>query len=64
MPACWKSFGFRILWQQSVLSLRVDRKAVTMKVVSGPPVPVVLFGKRRRVTEPGLSVPMPKDRIA
>ena len=64
MPACWKSFGFRILWRQSVLSVRVDRKAVTMKVVSGGPVPLVLFGKRYRASEAGLSVPMPKDRIA
>jgi maltose phosphorylase len=64
LPARWNAFGFRIVWRDAVLSARIDRQNVTLKAISGGPVPVDIFGKRHRVTEEGLSVAMPKDRLA
>jgi len=63
LPYSWASFSFRILYRGSVLKMTVDRQAVAMSVISGPPVTLDLFGTRHTIDTTGLTLPMPAERV-
>jgi maltose phosphorylase len=62
IPAKWKSFSFRVLYRDSILSVAVDKGSVALKTTRGPAVPVKVFGRRLMVGASGKTVELPADR--
>ena len=64
IPTRWRSFGFRILYRKSILSVRVDKTSVSLQTVSGPPVPVEVFDRPYTVDSTGVTLDLPAARRA
>lgn len=64
IPRKWKSFSYRLLYRDSVLEVRVDKRAVRLRTVQGPPVDVQVFGKKKRLDLDGVEVALPASRRA
>jgi maltose phosphorylase len=64
IPKKWKAFSFRILYQNNVLSVRVDKQYVSFKATGGEGVLIEVFGQKCFVNEAGLSIPLPAGRRA
>jgi len=63
LPATWKAFTFQVIYRGSVLSVRVTREEVMLRIVSGSAFSVDVFDKTVRVTKAGISLPMPARRL-
>jgi maltose phosphorylase len=64
LPKKWNSFSFRIFVSDyDTLSIRVDREKVSFIMNDGLKPEIEVFGKRYTVTNRGLEIPMPADRI-
>ena len=46
LPPQWKSYRFRVRYQNAILEIRVDDKQAEIKVVRGPAVDVQVYGKK------------------
>ncbi|MEI8310218.1 MAG: glycosyl hydrolase family 65 protein [Verrucomicrobiota bacterium] len=64
IPKKWKSFSFRLLYRGEVLSIRVEKKLVSLSSTSATGIDVVVLGKKVRVGTGPISVPLPADRRA
>jgi maltose phosphorylase len=64
IPKKWKSFSFRLLYRGEVLSIRVEKKIVSLSSTSATGLDVVVLGKKFRVGTDTISVPLPADRRA
>lgn len=60
LPKQWTGFSFRIRYMDSILSVAVDKKNVTLKVTQGEPIEVELYGQRVAVTPEGVKAALPK----
>lgn len=64
LPKNWTSFSFRIFISDSdTLSVRVDKDKATFKVNDGLTPQIEVFGNLCTVTNQGVEVPMPANRI-
>jgi maltose phosphorylase len=64
LPANWTAFGFRVRYRDRLLAVRVDRAQATLRVVDGTPLTLTVFDTQRRVGRRGMSVPLPRSRLA
>ncbi|MEI6491370.1 MAG: glycosyl hydrolase family 65 protein [Verrucomicrobiota bacterium] len=64
IPKKWKSFSFRLLYRGEVLSIRVEKKSVSLSSTSTTGIDVVVLKKMVRVGIDAVTVPLPADRRA
>lgn len=64
LPKKWKSFTFQVTRRGSVLAVKIDRKQATFWIESGDTFDIEVFGKVLKVAAAGVSVSMPKERVA
>jgi maltose phosphorylase len=63
IPANWEAFSFRLIVRGTVLGVRVDKTAIELQALSGPPVVVQVFERAYEVGAGGVEVAMPAHRI-
>jgi maltose phosphorylase len=63
IPANWEAFSFRLIVRGTVLGVRVDKTAIELRALSGPPVVVQVFERTYEVGAGGVEVAMPAHRI-
>jgi maltose phosphorylase len=64
LPKNWKSFSFRIFVSDGdTMSVNVDREKATFRMNNGRKLPIEVFGKKYEITNLGVDIPMPKDRL-
>lgn len=59
IPKAWNKFSFRILYQDAILSITVDKEAVTFKVISGPAITAMIYGKEYVLDHNDLKLEIP-----
>lgn len=64
IPKQWNSFSYKVLFNDSVLSVFVNKEEVKFKVVTGTAIPVRVFGNDYLIGSEAVSIAMPEDRIA
>ena len=64
IPKKWESLSFRILYKGFVLSVKIDKKNISLAIDKDDPLTVEVFGKSIEVNKKGISIPMPADRCA
>ena len=64
IPKKWKSFSYRILYRGCVLSVKVDKKEVELKLIKGKEIAAEVYGKRVRIDSKGVKVKLPSNRKA
>jgi maltose phosphorylase len=62
LPHHWQAFSFRVLYRGSRLEMRVDGNEVALRVASGDPVRVKLYGEELEIGAAGVRVPLPEER--
>jgi len=62
IPEKWKSFSFRILYNNAVLSVTVDKDNAVFRTISGPSIEAVIFGRGYSIDSNGINIPLPADR--
>jgi maltose phosphorylase len=55
LPKQWTSYSFRILFREAVLNISVNQEQVEVYHLSGPTIPLVVFGQERNL-ETGSSI--------
>lgn len=61
IPAEWKSFSFRIEYRGALLEIKVDRKQVAFRKLTGDAVQFEVFGTRKTLDDE-LVVPFPQNK--
>ncbi len=56
MAEGWQGYRFRLVWRESMLEVRVGRGEARLRVVSGPPVPLRLYGRDVTADSDGTAV--------
>jgi maltose phosphorylase len=56
LPAQWKSYRFRVCYQDAVIEVRVNRAEVTLQAISGPTVTVNVYGKKYDLDARGVTL--------
>jgi len=56
IPARWDSYSFPISYKESKLLVEVDKRQASIKVVSGSPVDITIYGQARSVGSDGVTV--------
>jgi maltose phosphorylase len=64
MPGHWRSLSFRLLYRGAVLEMTLDHESVAMKVLTGPAVPLKLYGQHYSVGADGVRVSLPAERVS
>jgi maltose phosphorylase len=55
IPDKWKSYRFRVWYQGAKIEVNVNQDKAEFAVISGPAVPVCIFGKHRVLSSEGIS---------
>jgi maltose phosphorylase len=63
IPRAWRAFSFKLLYRGSVLKVRIDKRQACFTVTEGPPVRIMVFGRKMTVGPDGVAVALPKSRI-
>ncbi|OHB60492.1 MAG: glycoside hydrolase [Planctomycetes bacterium GWF2_42_9] len=64
IPAKWKAFSFKILYNDTVLEVRIDRKYAYFITSNENTIQIQVFNKKYKVNKSGISVKLPAGRIA
>jgi len=64
LPSKWKSLSFRILYKGFILSVKVDKKNISLLIDKDESLIVEVFGKSVEVNQTGISIPMSSNRCA
>jgi maltose phosphorylase len=64
IPRKWKSYSYRMIYRDSVVEVRVDKKEVHLRTVQGPGVKVLAYGRRHTLDAAGVKVALPAARRA
>ena len=56
LPVEWKSYRFRVYYQGALIEVRVNREKVEIRVISGSPVTVNVYGEKCVIDGTGISV--------
>jgi trehalose/maltose hydrolase-like predicted phosphorylase len=59
LPAQWKSYRFRVCYQDAIIEVRVNRAEVTLQAISGPTVTVNVYGKNVMLDAKGIALNLP-----
>ena len=60
LPAGWGSYSFHVTYQGAVIEVIVKRDAVSMRLLSGDPVTVDVYGSPYVLTEEDNKIPVPE----
>jgi maltose phosphorylase len=58
IPSQWKSYRFRVRYQDAIIEVRVNRKQVQFQVISGPRVKIQVYGKHNILNAKGFTIPL------
>jgi maltose phosphorylase len=56
LPPVWNSYSFKIVYQQSTLSITVDQELVNIKVIHGSSVNIQVYEKNYTIDAPGVQI--------
>lgn len=56
LPPQWKSYRFRVCYQDAVIEARVNTEQVQFQVISGPAVKIQVYGKNYTLDSEGIAV--------
>jgi maltose phosphorylase len=56
IPSRWKSYRFRVCYQNAVIEVRVSRKMARFQLINGPAVKIQVYGKNVTLNTKGISV--------
>jgi maltose phosphorylase len=59
IPKAWRSYSFRIVYKEAVISIKVDRSNVQLRVLNDREVSAELYGKKYDINSNGLTIELP-----
>jgi maltose phosphorylase len=60
IPKAWKSYSFRVVYNNAVLSVRVDKKNLNFKVINDKCATVEIYDKEYNIDSQGLTLSLPE----
>jgi maltose phosphorylase len=64
IPAKWNSFSFRVEYRGGLIELKADRRQVTFTLLEGSPVTIEIYGKKIKLGNLPVSLPVPSGQAA
>ena len=59
IPKAWKSYSFRILYENSILGIIVDKECVSFKVMNGSTINICVYGEEYSIGNEGVQLDIP-----
>jgi maltose phosphorylase len=56
LPSAWNSYSFKVVYQQSTLSLTVDPELVNIKVIDGSSVDIQVYDNHYTIDKLGVQI--------
>jgi maltose phosphorylase len=59
IPKAWNSYSFRIVYKDTVLSIKVNKKELSFKVMNGKAATIEIYDERYEINSQGLTIAIP-----
>jgi maltose phosphorylase len=60
IPKDWRSYGFRVVYKDAVISIKVDKEKLNFRIANDKAVTVEIYDKKYNIDSEGLTILMPQ----